>query len=75
MAVPEDLERLRRSVAMLTPGQPAGLTREDAMALLAEVRSARVELERLILGLRTLLDEARTTSGPGSRVGEPGTGG
>jgi hypothetical protein len=42
---------------MLAPGQPAGLTREEAMALLAEVRRASTELERLTTGLRALLDE------------------
>ena len=57
MATPSDLERLRRSLAMLAPGQPAGLTREEAMALLAEVRRASAELHRLVRGLRALLDE------------------
>jgi len=42
---------------MLAPGQPAGLTREEAMALLAEVRRASGELDRLVTGLRALLDE------------------
>jgi hypothetical protein len=57
MATPADLERLRRSLAMLAPGQPAGLTREEAMALLAEVRRASAELDRLVSGLRALLDQ------------------
>jgi hypothetical protein len=57
-STPEDPERLRRSIALLSPGQPAGLSREDAMALLAELRAARHELERLIAGLRELLDSA-----------------
>ena len=35
------LERLRRSIALLSPGQPAGLDREDAMAVLAELKAAR----------------------------------
>jgi hypothetical protein len=42
---------------MLAPGQPAGLTREEAMGLLAEVRRASTELDRLRDGLRTLLAE------------------
>jgi hypothetical protein len=42
---------------MLAPGQPAGLTREEAMGLLAEVRRASAELERLVTGLRALLEE------------------
>ena len=57
MATTSDLERLRRSLAMLAPGQPAGLTREEAMSLLAEVRRASAELDRLVAGLRALLDE------------------
>jgi hypothetical protein len=42
---------------MLAPGQPAGLSREEAMALLADVRRASAELDRLVTGLRALLDE------------------
>jgi hypothetical protein len=42
---------------MLAPGQPAGLTREEAMALLADVRRTSAELDRLVAGLRSLLDE------------------
>lgn len=57
MATSPDLERLRRSLAMLAPGQPAGLTREEAMGLLADVRRASAELDRLVTGLRALLDE------------------
>ena len=57
MATPSDLERLRRSLAMLAPVQPAGLTREEAMALLAEVRRASAEHVRLVVGLCGLPDE------------------
>ena len=57
VATTPELERLRRSLAMLAPGQPAGLTREEAMSLLAEVRRASAELDRLVTGLRSLLDE------------------
>ena len=53
----EDLERLRRSLAMLSPGQPAGLTREEAMRPLADLQQARRGFERLEAGLRRLLDE------------------
>jgi hypothetical protein len=59
MATREELERLRRSVAMLTSGQPSGLTREQAMALLADAHRAQRELERLTTGLRRLVDGAR----------------
>ncbi len=60
MATSPELERLRRSLAMLAPGQPAGLTREEAMGLLAEVRRASAELDRLRDGLRALLAEPPT---------------
>jgi hypothetical protein len=56
MATGEDLERLRQSVAVLPPGQPSGLSREDAMALLADAQRARRELDRLITGLRKEVD-------------------
>jgi hypothetical protein len=52
----EDLERLRRSLACLSPQQPAGLSREQAMTLLAELQHTRRELDRLETGLRRLLD-------------------
>lgn len=35
---PHGIENLRRSVAMLTPRQPSGLAREDAMVLLEEIQ-------------------------------------
>jgi hypothetical protein len=50
------MERLQRSIALLSPGEPAGLKREDAMAILAELRTARRELDRLMVGLRRLLE-------------------
>ncbi|MBA2624334.1 MAG: hypothetical protein H0U89_01810 [Acidimicrobiia bacterium] len=59
----EDLERLRRSLAMLTPGQAAGLSREDAIGLLAELQQARRRLDRLEDGLGQLLEESRLGSG------------
>lgn len=61
---PQDLERLRRSIAMLSPGTMA-LPREDALALLAEVQRLRAALDRLADGLRALLDEVA----PGSARG------
>jgi len=52
----EDLDRLRPSLALLAPQQPAGLAREEAINLLAELQHARRELDRLETGLRRLLD-------------------
>jgi hypothetical protein len=43
---------------MLTSGQPSRLSREDAMALLAEAHRAQPELERLTTGRRRLVDGA-----------------
>jgi hypothetical protein len=51
----------RRSVA-LTPGQPACLSRQDAMALLGELKTARRELERLVAGLHRLLETPMPSS-------------
>ena len=53
---PYEVEQLRRSLAMLSPGQPSGLSREEAMVLLGDLRVALSELERLERGLRELLD-------------------
>lgn len=47
----EDLERHRRSLAMLSPGVSSGLSREDAIGLLEQLQSAHrriVELERAV---------------------------
>ena len=56
----EQWEILRRSVAMLTPGQPCQLDRETAMELLEELveRSGRDrQLRRLVDELRAVLGE------------------
>lgn len=58
MARYHELENLRRSLAMLPPGAPAGLTREEEMALMAQTQAALRRLERLRDGLARLLDEA-----------------
>jgi hypothetical protein len=50
------LEVLRRSLAMLTPRQPA-LDREEALELLAELEEVDRRLRELRAGLRALLDE------------------
>lgn len=52
----EQLENLRRSVAMLSPGAPA-LKREEALRLLSEVQDTQRELRRLEYGLRSLLGD------------------
>jgi hypothetical protein len=57
-----DLERLRRSLAMLSPSVKATvLSREEAMALVAELADVKARLERVRAGLRALLEDA----GPG----------
>jgi hypothetical protein len=50
-----ELERLRRSLAMLRPGQPAGLTRERAIRLLEELQ----RLQRSDRGYADLLHRLR----------------
>jgi hypothetical protein len=51
-----ELERMRRSIAMLQPGTKA-LSREDAMKLIAELQDLEVRLKRLKVGLQRLVDE------------------
>ena len=53
-----ELENLRRSLAMLPPGAPASLSREEAMRLITEVSDLQARIERLRLGLRALVEEA-----------------
>jgi hypothetical protein len=50
------LDSLKRSIAMLTPGQQA-LSREQAMLLLTELSDVQERLDRLRAGLRQLLEE------------------
>ena len=58
---PHEVERLRRSIAMLRPDQPASLKREEAMRILEELqrlqRSDRRHVE-LLGKLRAVLDDA-----------------
>ena len=49
----EDLELLRRSTVMLTPGSPHGVDRATALALLEELQ----HLRRTVTRLRTIVDE------------------
>jgi hypothetical protein len=51
---PYELERLRRSIVMLQPGQPAGLDREDAMRLLAETQRLQHQLADIMARLREI---------------------
>ena len=40
-----EIEQLRRSIAMLTPGSPSGLSRERALGLLDQLRRLTRERE------------------------------
>lgn len=51
-----ELEIMRRSLAMLTPGVPA-VTREDAIRLVEELTKVQAQLDRLRDGLRRLIEE------------------
>lgn len=51
-----ELENLRRSLTMLTPGVPA-LSREEALALLSELSVTQRRLDRLRSGLQRLLTD------------------
>ncbi|MDP9388532.1 MAG: hypothetical protein M3Q48_11640 [Actinomycetota bacterium] len=52
----QELEVMRRSLAMLTPGVPA-LTREDAFRLVEDLAQVQTQLDRLREGLRRLLED------------------
>ena len=66
---PEDLERIRRSIALLAPKQPSGLDREAAMALLEELQRLQTNDRRVI----RLLDEvAALVDAARERDGHPG---
>ena len=49
-----ELENMRRSLAMLTPGVRA-LTREEALRLVEELAAVQAQLDRLRDGLRQLI--------------------
>jgi membrane protein YdbS with pleckstrin-like domain len=51
-----ELETLRRSLAMLSPGAPA-LDREEAMRLVRELQNLERQLRTLRRGLQELLSE------------------
>jgi hypothetical protein len=51
-----ELENMRRSLAMLTPGVRA-LTREEALTLVEELADVQARLDRLRDGLRRLIAE------------------
>jgi hypothetical protein len=57
-----ELENLRRSLAMLPP-QAAGLSREEAMGLLAELQEMDKRLRELRDGLLALVALASPESG------------
>ncbi len=52
----EEIEQLRRSIAMLQPGSMA-MKREDAMRLLSALGEVQGRLDKLRDGLRALLGE------------------
>ena len=63
---PHELERLRRSIAMMPPGRSAGaLTREAALRLVDEVLAARNETTRyrtVIAQLKQVLEALEAPS-------------
>jgi hypothetical protein len=54
----EQVEQLRRSIALLQPGA-AAMNREDAMQLLRELGEVQARLDRLRRGLAALLAQER----------------
>ena len=59
-----ELEYLKRSLAMLPPLTPPGLSREVAMQLLAEVQEMDRRIRKLREGLIALVDLASTEQPP-----------
>jgi hypothetical protein len=57
-----ELDGLRRSLMMLSPGVP-GLTREAAIRLVEELCDVEERLDRLVAGLHHLLDQADPHAG------------
>jgi hypothetical protein len=55
-----ELEDLRRSLALLPPGSTASLTREEAMRLLGELQALDDRLRRFRTGLEHVLAEDRS---------------
>jgi hypothetical protein len=53
-----ELEQLRRSIAMLSPGARDAIDREQAMRLLAELTEVQGRLDHLKGRLRELADQA-----------------
>ena len=65
---PSAIENLRRSVAMLTPGQAASIERERALALLGEIQRLQRVHTSVIDELRELLDRIVPTDSHPSRA-------
>lgn len=57
MHLDNELEQLRRSVAMLSPGEKA-LDRETTLQVLHQLQAVSRRVRRLEGGLRALLDES-----------------
>ena len=53
-----ELEGIRRSLAMLPPNTPAGMSREDAMSLISELQGVEHRLKRLKDELQRVISEA-----------------
>jgi hypothetical protein len=59
---PEELERIRRSIVLLAPRQPAGLDREAAVTLLGELQRLQGKdrrVQQLLAQVIELLEAAR----------------
>lgn len=61
---PHSVENLRRSIAMLTPGQAAPIDRERALRLLAELQRLQHEHRIVVAQLRGLLATLEDSPNP-----------
>jgi len=54
---PHELERLRRSIGMLSPASASGLSREQALQVLRDLQQADERLRELRRELRRLAED------------------
>ncbi|MEP6659152.1 MAG: hypothetical protein ABJD24_04460 [Acidimicrobiales bacterium] len=59
-----DLVALQRSTAMIAPGAPAAIKREELLEILDEITATRALLARLGADLKTVARRARPSAQP-----------
>lgn len=62
--LPHEVELLRRSVALATPGQPSGLNRETTLQVLGQLQTVTVERDRLATELAECIARHPSNAAP-----------